>query len=77
MPGAADIVRHHDSDPLENPWVDGQPPSALRPTASNGGGLQPAQGTADPRHLRAGFRGRRVDLSHAGAGRLSHRSSSR
>ena len=32
MPGAADIVRHHDSDPLENPWVDGQPPSA----ASNG-----------------------------------------
>lgn len=32
---------------------------------------------ADPRHLRAGFRGRRVDLSHAGAGRLSHRSSSR
>lgn len=36
MPGAVDIVRHHDSDPLENPWVDGQPPSALRPTASNG-----------------------------------------
>ncbi|HBO3045121.1 TPA: GrpB family protein [Pseudomonas aeruginosa] len=26
MARAADIVRHHDSDPLENPWVDGQPP---------------------------------------------------
>lgn len=30
MPSAADIVRHHDSDPLENPWVDGQPPPPER-----------------------------------------------
>ena len=44
--------------PAGKSLVDGQPPSA----ASNGGGLQPAQGAADPRHLRAGFRGRRVDL---------------
>jgi GrpB-like predicted nucleotidyltransferase (UPF0157 family) len=66
MPAPEEITRHHDSDPDEDPWVDGPPPPEQAIIVASDPGW-PARYAALAADIRTALGERAVDLEHVGS----------